>query len=180
MLGIGIMVGSLRKESINRKIANALVNIGHPEVDFSFIDISRLPMFNQDMEDDLPPEVVSFKKQVSALNGIIFVSPEYNRSIPAALKNAIDWASRPYGQNSLAGKRAAMVTVALGAAGGAVAMSHLRSILPFLMEVSGQPEVCISYKEGMFNDKGELADERLREFLQGFITNIVKELAQAS
>ena len=158
MKNIGIIVGSLRKESLNKRLAETFIKIGHPELNFSFIDIKDLPLFSEDLEDNPPHSVFQMRKEIEKFDTILFMVPEYNRSISGVLKNAIDWASRPYNQGCLNGKKAAMAGIAYGAAGTAVAQSHLRSILPVIgMELICQPEMYIAYKDGIFEDEKTLS-----------------------
>src|SRR5690349_10404614 len=126
---IAIIVGSTRKESINRQLAKALAKLGEDRLDFTFVEIGDLPLYNQDLENDLPTPVARMKAQLEAADGVLIVTPEHNRSIPAALKNAIDWGTRPWGKSSWPGKVAAVIGTSPGAIGTAVAQSHLRNVL---------------------------------------------------
>ncbi len=128
---VGYFVGSLAKGSLNRKLAKALVRLAPQELTFSEISFGQLPLYSYDYDADYPPVARAFKDSVAAAEAILFVTPEYNRSIPGALKNAIDWASRPYGQNSLTRKPCAIIGTSPGKIGTAIAQSHLRSILAF-------------------------------------------------
>ena len=132
MKKIGIIVGSLRKDSLNRKLAEVFSKIGHPNLKFSFIEINDLPLFSEDLEENPPRSVIKMRKEIENIDTILFMVPEYNRSISGVLKNAIDWASRPYNQSCLKGKYAAMAGISYASAGTAVAQSHLRSILPVI------------------------------------------------
>ena len=123
---IGVVVGSIRKESINRKLAKALVNLAPKDLQCEMLRIDDLPVFNQDHDQNPPEPVVRLKGQIAAADGILFVTPEYNRSLPTALKNALDWASRPYGQNAWAGKPAGIAGASIGSIGTAPAQLHLR------------------------------------------------------
>ena len=169
---IGVVVGSLRKESFNKRLAAGLIKLAPDEFKFETLRIDDLPLYNQD-DDDNPHETVKrLKAAVRAVNGLIFVTPEYNRSIPGVLKNALDHASRPYGQNAWAGKPAGLVGISVGATGTAVAQLHLRSILGYLdVPTLGQPEVYIQNKEGVFDDNG--IGEKSRKFLQGWMDRYV-------
>src|SRR6266568_9634094 len=129
---IAAIVGSNRRESINAKLAHALASLGADRADFEFIAIGDLPLYNQDLEAELPQSVVRFKSQIAAADGLLFVTPEHNRSIPALLKNAIDWGARPYGQNSWSGKPAAITGTSPGTIGTAAAQLHLRQVLGIL------------------------------------------------
>ena len=126
---LAVVVGSNRRDSINRKLALALAKLGADKFDANFVRIDHLPMFNQDLEGSLPPEVVRYKNELAQADGILIVTPEHDRSIPAVLKNAIDWGARPYGQNSWAGKPAFITGTSPGAIGSAIAQQHLRSVM---------------------------------------------------
>jgi chromate reductase len=159
---IGVVVGSLRRESINRRLAQAVVKLGPQEFSFKFLRIDDLPLYNQDEESNPAEPVKRLKSEIKASHGVIFVTPEYNRSMPGVLKNAIDHASRPYGQSAWAGKPAGVLGASIGAIGSAVAQQHLRNSLAYLdMPQLGQPEVFIQVGEGFFAPNGEFAP-RLR------------------
>lgn len=168
MTKVVVLVGSLRKESFSRKVANALVKLA-PELDFSFADIGSVSFFNQDLEANPPADWTRFRDQIKAADAILFVTPEYNRSVPGALKNAVDVASRPYGQGALTGKPAAIISTSMGAIGGFGSNHHLRQSLTFLnMPVLAQPEAYIGGTGGLFDDKGELTNDATRGFLVKF------------
>lgn len=171
MTKIAVVVGSLRKESFNLKLARALEKLSAGKLEFSFVKIGDLPLFNQDLESNVPAPVITLKQEIESADGVLFVTPEYNRSIPGVLKNAIDWASRPYGKSSWAGKPAAICGTSPGAVGAAVAQNHLRSICAgFLdMKLMGQPEVYFSFKEGIIDETSNVTDEKTKVFLQGFV-----------
>jgi chromate reductase len=163
---IGYVIGSLRKESHNRKLANALIKLGPPDFNFKELRIGDLPLYNQDDDRSQAPEVQRFKSELRAVDAVMFVTPEYNRSIPGVLKNALDNASRPYGQNAWAGKPAGVIGASIGAISTAVAQLHLRTILAYLdMPTLGQPEVYIQVKDGFFDDAGNIANADTRKFL---------------
>jgi chromate reductase len=167
---IGYIVGSLRKESINRKLATALTRLGPAEFTFKELRIADLPPYNQDDDRSQAPEVQRLKSELRAVDGVIFFTPEYNRSVPGVLKNAIDNASRPYGQSAWAGKPAGIVGASIGAIGSAVAQSHLRTILAYVdMPVLGQPEVYLHVKDGFFDEAGNIANADTRKFLHGWM-----------
>ena len=126
---VALIVGSTRRESINRKLGQALAKLGKDKLDFQFVQIDDLPLYNQDNETNLPPSVVRFKSEIAAADGLLFVTPEHSRSIPAALKNAIDWGARPWGKNNWTGKLAAVTGASPGAISTALAQQHLRQIL---------------------------------------------------
>ena len=161
---IAVVVGSLRKESHNKALAAALARLGPSDVSFETVEIGDLPLYNQDDDGSPSPQVTRLKGAISAAAGVIFVTPEYNRSIPGVLKNALDHASRPYGQSAWAGKPAGIVGASIGAIGTAVAQSHLRTILAYLdMPVLGQPEVYLHVKDGVFDEAGKITSEELGE-----------------
>jgi chromate reductase len=171
---IAVIVGSLRKDSINRKLANALIRLAPPEFSFKLLEIGDLPLYNQDDDANQSPSVRRLKSEIAASNGLIFVTPEYNRSIPGTLKNAIDQGSRPAGQNAWAGKPAGVLGASIGALGTALAQQHLRNILAFLdVPLLGQPEVFLQVKEGFFDEAGNIANQDTRKFLQGWMNRYV-------
>ena len=165
---IAVIVGSLRKESFNRQLADALPGLA-PGVEFTQLRIDDLPLYNQD-DDGTPAESVKrLKREIAAAAGVIFVTPEYNRSMPGVLKNAIDHASRPYGQSAWAGKPAGVLGVSIGAAGTAMAQQHLRNVLAYLdMPTLAQPEVFIQHKEGLFGADGKLGESSAK-FVKGWM-----------
>ena len=170
---IAVVVGSLRKESFNRKLATALAKLAPPEFSFKQVKIDDLPLYNQD-DDAKPAEVVKrLKGEVTAARGLLFVTPEYNRSIPGVLKNAIDHASRPYGQSVWGGKPAGVIGVSVGAIGTAMAQQHLRNMLAYLdVPTLGQPEAFIQAKEGLFDANGNIGPDS-RKFLQEWMDRYV-------
>lgn len=171
---IAVVVGSLRRESINRKLANAVIALAPTEFSFKHLRIDDLPLYNQD-DDGNPAETVRrLKSEIKSAQGLLFVTPEYNRSIPGVLKNALDHASRPYGQNVWAGKPAGVIGASMGTLGSAAAQQHLRPILAYLdVPTLGQPEVFIQVKEGMFAADGSLANAESKKFLQGWMDKYV-------
>ena len=170
---IAVVVGSLRKDSLNRKLALALAHLAPEEFTFEHVDIGGLPLYNQDDDGNPPASVMRLKTEISSAQGLLFISPEYNRSIPGVLKNAIDHASRPYGQSVWSGKPAGVIGVSVGAIGTALAQQHLRNILAYLdMPTLGQPEAFIQMKEGLFDDKGHVA-ETSKQFLQNWVDKYV-------
>jgi chromate reductase len=166
---IAVIVGSNRRDSINRKLAHALARLGADKFDASFVRIDDLPMFNQDLEGNLPAEVVRFKNEVTGADGVLMVTPEHDRSIPALLKNAVDWGARPYGKNSWAGKPAFITGTSPGAIGSALAQHHLRSIMVGLGATLLGGEAYVTFKPDLVDEAGNIADEGTRQFLQGFI-----------
>jgi chromate reductase len=163
---IGYIVGSLRKESHNRKLANALIRLGPPDFNFKELRIGDLPLYDQDDDRSQAPEVQRLKSELRAVDAVMFVTPEYNRSIPGVLKNALDHASRPYGQSAWAGKPAGVIGASPGVISTAVAQLHLRTILAYLdMPTLGQPEAYVHVKEGFFDESGNIANADTRKFL---------------
>jgi len=173
-LKLAIVVGSTRRESINRKLAQALAKLGTDAFEPSFVRIDDLPLFNQDLEADRPEPTLRLKREIEAADAILIVTPEHNRSIPAALKNAIDWASRPYGKNSWAGKPVAVTGTSGGAVGTAVAQNELRMIMTNLAGVVAGGQVFITFKEVLIDANHEITNEGTRSFLQGFIDGFAK------
>jgi chromate reductase len=168
---VGYFVGSLAKESLNRKLAAALISLGPEELRFEEIQYRDLPLYSYDYDDSFPASATAFKKAIAAVDAVMFVTPEYNRSIPGGLKNAIDWASRPYGKNAFTRKPSAVIGTSPGAIGTAVAQQHLRSILSFCNSPQmNAPEAYIQFKPGLINDKGEVSDEKTEEFLKNWIS----------
>ena len=175
MTKIAMIVGSIRKDSYNLKLAKAFEKLGAGKFSVTHVRIDDLPLFNQDLEADLPASVARLKKEIESADGVLFVTPEYNRSIPGVLKNAIDWASRPYGSNSFSGKPTAVAGTSPGVIGTAVAQAHLRSILGgFLdMRLMGQPEMYLAFKDGLIDDNGAVSNPDTQKFLQGFVDKFV-------
>jgi chromate reductase len=166
---IAVLVGSLRRESYNGRIAGALVKLAGPGLSFTHCRIDDLPLYDQDDDAEQAPAVQRLKAEIARADGVLFVTPEYNRSIPGVLKNAIDHASRPYGASAWAGKPAGVLGVSVGAIGTACAQQHLRSVLAYLdMPTLGQPEVFLQWKDGLVDDRGEIGPAS-RDFLQRWI-----------
>lgn len=176
---IAVIVGSLRKGSYNRKTANALISLAPDSLSFEFLEIGQLPMFNEDLEDTPPNEWVDFREKIRAADGLLFLTPEYNRSVPGVLKNAIDVGSRPYGQNSWDGKPAAVVSVSIGNICGFGANHHLRQSLVFVnVPTMAQPEAYIGGATELFDDSGNLTNESTKEFFRGFMQAFAAWVAQ--
>ena len=170
---IAVVVGSLRKDSFNRKLANAIVKIAPPDFSFKQVQISDLPLYNQDDDGNQAESVKRLKGEITASQGLLFVTAEYNRSIPGVLKNAIDHASRPYGQSAWAGKPGGVVGVSIGAIGTALAQQHLRNVLAYLdVPTLGQPEVFLQAKDGLFDDEGNIGVDS-KKFLQKWMDRYV-------
>ena len=167
---IAIVVGSLRKDSINRKLAHELVRLGPAGLDFAFAEIGALPLYNQDLDGTPPAAWEAFRDEIRAAEAILFVTPEYNRSVPGVLKNAVDIGSRPYGHNVWAKKPGAIVSASPGAAGGFGASHHLRQSCVFLdIPVMPQPEVYLGRFGDAFDEEGRLKDEKVAGFLGTFM-----------
>lgn len=166
---IATIVGSLREGSFNRQFADALVKLAPDDFEFFHAEIGDLPLYNQDQDDHQAEPVQRLKREIRGSNGVLFVTPEYNRAVPGVLKNAIDNASRPYGDSAWQGKPAAVVGVSVGAIGTAVAQAVLRHCLDYLdMPTLGQPEVYIHHKDGLYDASGEFSADT-RKFLQGWM-----------
>ena len=166
---IALVVGSLRRDSFNRKLADALVKMAPSEFSFKHVRIDDLPPYNQDDDGNQAASVHRLKSEIEAAQGLLFVTPEYNRSIPGVLKNAIDHASRPYGKNSWSGKPAGVIGASIGGIGTAMAQQHLRNVLAYLdAPTLGQPEAFIHVKEGFFDAQGNVNAGSLG-FLQGWV-----------
>ena len=167
---VAVLVGSLRKESINRKVANALVELAPDGMDLGTVEFGDLPLYNQDIEDNPPEAWTRFREQIRAADAVLFVTPEYNRSIPAGLKNAIDVGSRPFGKSAWNAKPGAVVSASPGAMGGFGANHHLRQSLVFLnIAAMPQPEVYVGGADKLFDAQGKLTNESTRKFLQSFM-----------
>ena len=167
---IGVLIGSLRKGSFNRKIALSLMQLAPKSLEMKVIEIGKLPLFNQD-DEAIPPDAwTSFRAEIKPLDGILLVTPEYNRSVPAVLKNALDVGSRPYGESIWNAKPCAIVSASIGAIGGFAANHHLRQSLVFLnMPCMQQPEVYLSFVDKLFDEKGNINNEGTKTFLSRFM-----------
>jgi chromate reductase, NAD(P)H dehydrogenase (quinone) len=170
---VAVVVGSLRKESFNRKLANAIVKLAPSEFSFKQVQIGDLPLYNQDSDLTPAESVKRLKNEILSAQALLFVTPEYNRSIPGVLKNAIDHASRPYGQNAWAGKPAGVIGASIGTVGTAMAQQHLRNVLAYLdVPTLGQPETFIHVKDGLFDEAGNIGADSL-QFLQNWMDRYV-------
>ncbi len=166
---VGVFVGSLRKESFTRKVANAVASVAPSNLNFEFIDIAPVSHYNQDLESTPPADWTAFRQKVSAVDAVLFATPEYNRSVPGVLKNAIDVASRPYGKSAWNGKPGAVISVSPGAISAFGANHHLRQMLVFLnIPAMQQPEAYIGGADKLFDANGALTNESTREFLGKF------------
>lgn len=166
---IGVVVGSIRKDSFNSKLANALSKLIPSDFEFKFLNISELPLYNQDHDGNPSAAVTKFKSEIKASNGILFLTPEYNRGVPGVLKNALDCASRPYGDSAWAGIPAAVIGVSVGKIGTALAQHQLRNVLAYLdMPTMGQPEAYLMADADLFDDQGNIGPKS-KDFLQQWI-----------
>src|SRR5687767_8485967 len=170
---VGYLVGSLAQASINRKLAKALVRLAPAELELSEIGIRDLPLYSYDHDADFPPAARAFKRAIEAADAILFVTPEYNRSIPGGLKNAIDWASRPWGQNSFARKPSGVIGASPGAIGTALAQQSLRGVLCFCNSpLMNTVEAYIQFKPGLITEDGEVTDDKTKEFLRNYMIEL--------
>ena len=170
---IAVLVGSLRKDSFNRKMANAIVKLAPQDFSFKQVEIGELPHYSQDNDDNPPASILQFKGDIAAASAVLFVTAEYNRSIPGVLKNAIDHGSRPYGKSVWAGKPAGLLGVSVGVVGTALAQQHLRNVLAYLeMPTLTQPEAFIQAKDGLFDAAGNIGPDS-KAFLQKWMDKYV-------
>ena len=177
---VAIIVGSNRRDSINRKLARALAKLGADKFEASFVRIDDLPMFNQDLEGNLPEEVVRFKSELANADGILIVTPEHDRSIPALLKNAVDWGARPYGKNSWNGKPGFITGTSPRAIGSALAQQHLRSVMLGLGMTLQGGEAYVTFKPDLVDDDSNISDEGTRKFLQEFLNKFASLVVRLS
>ncbi len=167
---VGYLIGSLAKASINRKLANALIKLAPPNLTFSELSFRELPLYSYDYDADFPPVARAFKDAIKSADALMIVTPEYNRSIPGALKNAIDWASRPYGTNAFTHKPSTVIGASPGAIGTAIAQQHLRSVLGFCNSPQmNAPEAYIQLTPGLITDDGEVTVDSTQEFLRHYM-----------
>lgn len=185
-INVGYIIGSTSSQSINRKLVAGLIELdresdGEEPIEFVDIPITGLALYNYDRDEDYPPEALALKTAISRSDAILIATPEYNRSIPGALKNAIDWASRPYGENAFENKPVGIVGASVGAPGTAMAQQHLRNILAYLdAPTLGQPEVFIEFTSERFGDDGSVIDASTREFLGDWLTAFREWIGQVS
>jgi chromate reductase len=176
---VGYFVGSLSSTSINRLLAKALIKLAPAELEFTEIVFKDLPFYAQDYDADFPPVARAFKDAIANVDAILFVTPEYNRSIPGALKNAIDWASRPYGKNAFTRKPSAVIGASPGAIGTAIAQQHLKAVLSFCNSPQMNAiEAYIQFKPDLINADGDVSVDATREFLQKYITEFAGFIAR--
>jgi len=179
-VNVAVIVGSNRRDSINRKLARALLGLADEKLTASFVQIDDLPMYNQDLETPLPASVARFKVSVEQAAALLFVSPEHNRSIPAVLKNAVDWGTRPYGRNSWAGKGVAIIGTSPGAIGTAIAQQHLRHVLGDLGALVMGGEAYVTFKPDLIDEAQTVTDAGTRGFLQSFVEQFARFAARLS
>jgi chromate reductase len=176
---VGYFVGSLAAKSINRTLSKALVRLAPAQLELREIPIKDLPLYNRDLDQDYPAEAQALKDALAEVDAVLFVTPEYNRDIPGSLKNAIDWASRPWGKNSFSRKPSAMIGASPGKIGTAVAQQNLRSILSFCNSPQmNVVEAYIQFTPGLIDDDGEVTDETTEEFLRNFLNEFEQFIAR--
>ena len=176
---VGYLIGSLAKESINRKLAGALISLAPPNLGFHEISIGDLPLYSYDYDANYPPVATAFKKAIADSDAVLFITPEYNRSIPGALKNAIDWASRPYGTNAFTRKPSAVIGTSPGAIGTAVAQQQLRSVLSFCNSPQmNSPEAYIQFSKGLIDAEGKITVPSTEEFLRNYMKEFNEFIAR--
>ncbi len=171
---IAVLVGSLRADSFNRRLARAVEKLAPAELAFRHVQIDDLPLYSQDFDAAYPAVATRLKQDIESADALLFVTPEYNRSVPGVLKNAIDIASRPWGTNSFAKKPGAVIGTSIGSTGTALAQQHLRNILAYLdVPTLAQPEVFVHFKDDLIADDGTIGNDGTRKFLQGFVDSYV-------
>jgi chromate reductase, NAD(P)H dehydrogenase (quinone) len=176
---VGYFVGSLSSTSINRVLSRSLIRLAPPDLEFTEIPIGNLSLYSPDHDSDYPPEARALKAAISSSDAVLFVTPEYNRSIPGALKNAIDWASRPWGQNSFHHIPAGVIGASIGAIGTAVGQQSLRAVLSFCnARQMTAPEAYVQFSPERFRDDGEVLDETMATFLQDWMTEFRDHLVR--
>jgi chromate reductase len=177
---VGYFVGSLSTASINRTLSKALIRLAPKHLEFTEIPIGDLPHYNRDLDDEYPPVARGLKDTIASMDAVLFITPEYNRAIPGVLKNAIDWASRPYGENSFARKPSAVIGASVGAIGTAVAQQDLRSILSYCNSPQmNAPEAYIQLTPGLVTDDGEVTNESTEEFLRDYMQSFYEFITRA-
>jgi chromate reductase len=179
MYKLAVFVGSLRAESINLKLAKALAKLGESQFEFKLVELHDLPIYNEDLWQSPPASVLRMKDDIASTDAVLFVTPEYNRSITPVLKNAIDWGTRPWGKNSWNNKPCSIIGTSPGNIGTAAAQEQLRSILVILgMILMGQPEVYLVYKPELIDANHDITDDKTREFLQNFLNKFESWIKQ--
>lgn len=175
---VAVIVGSNRRESINRKFGQALIKLGAGKFDGKIIRIDDLPLYNQDHEGSLAPEVVRYKDEIAKADGVLFVTPEHNRSVPTVLKNAIDWGARPFGTSVWPGKPGFITGTSPGAIGTALVQANLRTVMLGLGMTLLGGESYVQFKPNLFDDQGNIGDETTQKFLQGFVDRFANLVAK--
>jgi NAD(P)H-dependent FMN reductase len=171
---VAVVVGSIRQGSFNKQLARAVESLAPQEFEFEHLDIASLPLYSQDYDADYPQVALDFKQKIADANALLFVTPEYNRSIPGVLKNAIDWGSRPWGHSAWGGKPGAIIGTSIGALGTAIAQTHLRGVCAYLdIALLGQPEMFIKHDENRIDANGNIVNDDTRKFLQAFVDKYV-------
>jgi NAD(P)H-dependent FMN reductase len=171
---IAVVVGSLRQGSFNKQLARAVESLAPGDFEFEHLDIGGLPLYSQDYDSDYPQVALDFKQKLTEADAILFVTPEYNRSIPGVLKNAIDWGSRPWGQSAWGNKPGAIIGTSVGALGTALSQAHLRNVCAYLdIALMGQPEMFIKHDENRIDANGNIINDDTRKFLQNFVDKYV-------
>jgi chromate reductase, NAD(P)H dehydrogenase (quinone) len=171
---VAILVGSLKRQSLNRQLALEIIRMAGPRLQFSFLPAGDLPMFNEDLEEPRPAPVARFKQGIIEADAVLIVTPEHNRSMPALVKNAVDWGSRPFSENSWTGKPCGLLGISPSRTGTAVAQSQLRSILVNLgMLLMTAPEAYLVHHDGLFDADGHIADPRVERFLVDYVDRFV-------
>jgi chromate reductase, NAD(P)H dehydrogenase (quinone) len=168
---IAVVIGSLRRDSINRRLALALAKLGGAQFEFELLELNDIPLYNEDLLDPEPPAPVRrMKAAVEAADAVLFVTPEYNRSFTPVVKNVLDWGTRPVGTNCWSGKPAGLIGASPGAIGTAVAQSHLRSVLTTVgLVLMAQPEVYLTFKPGLIDPEHNIVDDKRRQFLGNYL-----------
>jgi NAD(P)H-dependent FMN reductase len=167
---IAVVVGSLRKGSFNKQLAHAVESLAPSDFSFEHVDIGNLPLYSQDYDADYPQVALDFKQKIKEADALLIVTPEYNRSIPGVLKNALDWGSRPWGQSVWGGKPGAILGTSIGTLGTAIAQSHLRGVCAYLdIALLTQPEMFIKHDENRIDEDGKIVSDDTRKFLQTFM-----------
>ncbi|MCB8837747.1 NADPH-dependent FMN reductase [Aurantimonas sp. VKM B-3413] len=181
MTTVAVLVGSLRRESINRKFAESIDKLAGDRLTFNFVEIGDLPLYNDDLWQDPPASVTRLKREVEAADAVLFVTPEYNRSYSPAIKNAIDWGTRPWGKNSWEAKPAAIIGTSPGVTGGAAGQNALKGLVTVVdMVLMGQPEVYYAYNGEAFDENNNVVDESTKVFLERWIDRFTKWIARTS
>lgn len=178
---VAVLVGSLREGSYNKRLAKAIEVLAGDRLAFSVVRIDDLPLYNQDFDDDYPEACARFKQDIESADAVLVVTPEYNRSVPGVLKNALDIGSRPWGTNSFAGKPAAVIGASVGAQGTSMAQAHVDNIMLYLdTRLMGQPEVYLKVDENTIDAQGQVGNDDTRTFLAGFVDAFVDWIAKSS